>query len=357
MIRKDNEPACQPMVSIITPVYNEAEHLAECIESVVAQTYQNWQYIIVDNCSSDTSVEIARRYAAKDSRIRVEENREYLPVLANHNRALRKVSSSSKYCKMVFADDWIFPECLERMVGVAEANPSVAIVGAYGLEDHRVIWSGLPYPSSLVSGREICRRLFLEDLYVFGSAGSVLYRADRVRSHDRFYNEANLHADSEACIELLKSYDFGFVHQVLTFQRARTASLSTFSSDIGTYTAGKLQELIGHGREFLTPAEFDTCLERVLNTYYGNLAGAFLRMRDKKFWDYHKHKLAEIGIGFSRTRLAGVLLGKLRCIVLNPGYSIGRAFDIGREIADRRRSGNQAKDRLRSKRSSGAAAV
>jgi len=112
---------------------------------------------------------------------------------------------------MVFADDWIFPECLEQMVSVAEEHPSVGIVGAYGLQGHEVMWAGLPYPSRLVSGREVCRRLFLERMYVFGTSTSVLYRADLVRSQTAFYNEANLHADMEACVVLLKARDFGFV--------------------------------------------------------------------------------------------------------------------------------------------------
>ena len=63
--------ASQPLVSIVTPVYNEAEYLAECIESVLAQSYQNWEYTIVDNCSKDGSAEIARHYAGKDRRIRL----------------------------------------------------------------------------------------------------------------------------------------------------------------------------------------------------------------------------------------------------------------------------------------------
>ena len=56
----------QPLVSVITPVYNGEKHLAECVESVLAQTYQHWKYVIVDNCSSDllmgdrTSVRAAR---------------------------------------------------------------------------------------------------------------------------------------------------------------------------------------------------------------------------------------------------------------------------------------------------------
>src|SRR5579864_8803850 len=104
----------QPLVSIVSPVYNESEHLAECIESVLAQTYQNWDYTIVNNCSTDGSMEIARRYAAQDRRIRIHENQHFLPVIQNHNAAFRQTSPDSKYCKVVLSDDWIFPECIER---------------------------------------------------------------------------------------------------------------------------------------------------------------------------------------------------------------------------------------------------
>ena len=123
-----------PLVSIVTPVYNNADDLPECIESVLAQTYQNWDYTIVNNCSTDGSGEIARRYASKYPRIRVLDNKQFLRVIRNHNHALRQISPESKYCKMVFADDWIFPRCIEEMVAVAEENPSVGIVGAGGLE-------------------------------------------------------------------------------------------------------------------------------------------------------------------------------------------------------------------------------
>lgn len=128
----------KPLVSIVTPVHNEAGYLAECIESVLAQTYQQWDYTVIDNFSTDGSLEVARRYAAKDRRIRVHTNQQLLPVIRNHNVALRQISPASKYCKVVFGDDWIFPNCLEEMVAVAETHPSVGIVGAYALEGERV---------------------------------------------------------------------------------------------------------------------------------------------------------------------------------------------------------------------------
>ena len=111
----------QPLVSVVTPVYNEEKNLAECIESVLAQTYPNWEYVIVNNCSTDRSLQIAQSYAAQDKRIRVCDNREFLRAISNQNHALRQISSESKYCKVVLGDDWIFPECLTKMVELAEA--------------------------------------------------------------------------------------------------------------------------------------------------------------------------------------------------------------------------------------------
>jgi len=314
----------QPLVSIVTPVYNGAEYLAECIESVLAQTYQNWEYTIVNNCSTDGSAEVARRYAAQHPRIRVHENQQFLRAVPNYNVALRQISSSSKYCKIVFADDWIFPECLERMVAVAEEHPSVGIVGAYGLQGRQVMWAGLPYPSRLISGREVCRKLYLEDLYVFGTGSSLLFRSDLVREHVPFYNEANLHADSEACCALLKKCDFGFVHQVLTFTRVRSGSLTEFTNDINTLIAGRLHDLVTHGPDYLTRKEFETCLDRKLSEYYRFLAGSLVRGRDKAFWDYHERKLTEAGVGLDRARLARATLAKLCSAVLNPKHTIER---------------------------------
>ena len=316
----------QPRVSVITPVYNGAEFLAECIESILAQTYQNWDYTIVDNCSTDGTVQVARRYAAQDSRIRIQENQEFLRAIPNHNRAFRAISPESKYCKMVFGDDWIFPECLEKMVALAEAHPSVGLVSAYAMEGKRVAWTGLPYSSQVIPGRQICRQHFLEKLYVFGSATTVLYRADLVRARDPFFNEANIHADTEACFDLLKSSDFGFVHQVLSFTRVREESLTAMSNDLQTSYGGMLQMLSAHGRAYLNEAEFNELREDYLSSYYAFLAKSLLKGRDQKFWNYHKNKLNELGDGYSRMRLAGAFVEGVSDSVLAPKKTIAKIF-------------------------------
>jgi glycosyltransferase involved in cell wall biosynthesis len=92
--------ASQPFVNVVTPVYNGEKYLSECIESVLSQTYENWEYVIVNNCSSDRSLKIAQDYAEKDSRVRVHDNRDFLPMVGNFNHSLLQISPESKYCKV-----------------------------------------------------------------------------------------------------------------------------------------------------------------------------------------------------------------------------------------------------------------
>jgi glycosyltransferase involved in cell wall biosynthesis len=315
----------QPLVSIVTPVYNNEEYLAECIDSILAQTYENWDYTIINNCSTDSSGAIARRYAAQDSRIHVLDNEQFLRVVPNHNWALRQISPASKYCKLVFADDWIFPECLEQMVAVADQHSSIGIVGAYALEGNGVSCTGLPYPSSFVDGRQVCRDHLLKSQYVFGSPNSLLYRSDLVRNNDPFFNEANIHADTEVCFSLLRRCDFGFVHQVLTFTRVREGSLTGMAMNLQAWLPGRLQILLAYGSDFLDTRERNVLLASHLSEYYRSL-GKILLLGQKKIWDYHRTKLSTSSVGFSRRRVLGGVLATLWHLGTNPGESIARVF-------------------------------
>jgi glycosyltransferase involved in cell wall biosynthesis len=346
------------LVSIVIPMYNNVEHVAECLESVRAQTYEHWDCVIVNNCSNDGSAEIARQFAELDSRIRVLENETFLPALANHNCALRQISPTSKYCKVVFSDDWLFPRCLEEMVALAEAHPSVSIVGAYGLQgvETMVKWAGLPYPSTRVDGRAVCRRFFLDDVYVFGTAQSLLFRSDLVRSRDPFFNEDNLHADMEVCSDLLRSSDFGFVHQVLTFTREREGSLTEMSRWLNTFVGGRLYQLVKYGPEFLSPHEYRSCRAKVLNEYYNFLAVSLLKGRlDTEFWDYHKQRLAKAEVEFSYSRLTvAVLVRILQAVTHLPETLKKLKLTPARRVANGSASGSRRPPAARANRVQGA---
>jgi glycosyltransferase involved in cell wall biosynthesis len=260
----------QPLVSVVTPVFNGEAHLRECIDSVLAQTYTNWDYTIVNNCSTDRTLEIAREYAARDSRIRIHNNEVFLRIIANYNNAFRQINPGSKYCKVVAADDWLFPECLEKMVSLAEEHPDVAIIGAYGygFDGTHVVWDGLPYSSKVVPGPESCRAFLLGGPYVYGTPSSVLFRSDIVRRRHAFFNEDNLHADTEACLEFLEHSDFGFVHQVLSYSRVQEGSVTGLSQRFNTYFPGSLYVLKKYGPKYLDEGELARVVSERLRNYY-----------------------------------------------------------------------------------------
>lgn len=284
-----SESRAQPLVSVITPVYNTEKYLAECVESVLAQTYSNWEYVISDNRSSDRSLDIARSYAAKDSRIRVHDHEVHLGVLQNWNRSLREMSAESKYCKIVHADDWLFPECLEKMVALAEEHPHVGIVGSYRLEEDRVTLDGLPPAVRVIPGRELARSTLLGRPYpyLFGAPTQTLFRADLVRARDPFYDESHLQSDTGACYDLLRESDFGFVHQVLTFTRRHNETVTASVRSKGTYYPAQLWLHFKYGPIYLTSEEFERRLALWLALYGTFLLRRAPRMRDPEFRDYH----------------------------------------------------------------------
>jgi glycosyltransferase involved in cell wall biosynthesis len=296
----------QPLVSIVTPVYNTEKYLGECIESVLSQTYENWEYVIVNNCSTDRSLEIAEHYASRDARIRVHNNAEFLNQMQNCNHALRQISPDSKYCKVVHADDWIFPECLTRMVEVGEDHPSVGIIGAYRLDEATVNLDGLPYLSVVTSGRDICRRYLLEHMYLFGSPTSLLIRSDLIGNRTPFYIEGTLQADVDVCFDILQKADFGFVHQVLTYTRRHNESASNkISLLFGTGQVNDLKLLKEYGPRCLSNEEQKIAFKSLMKRYYRFLGQSIFRLRKrlfwarrKEFWDYHRKSLEELGYRF-----------------------------------------------------------
>ncbi|MGA2515996.1 MAG: glycosyltransferase family 2 protein [Thermodesulfobacteriota bacterium] len=317
-------PESQPLVSVITPVYNMGQFLPECIESILMQTYKNFEYIIVNNCSTDNTLEIASAYAKKDSRVRVHTNNRFVGVIENHNIAFSLISPGAKYCKVVSADDFIFPDFIMRTVEVAEENPSVGIVGSYQLSGSIVKWQGFPYPKAVLPGREICRRIFLggDPTFGFGTPTSLLYRADLVRKSDEFYPNPSPHADTSACFKCLQESDFGFVYQVLSYERIHGETQSSKSADINRYAPAYLNDIIQYGPFYLTKQEFERKLKEDLNGYHGFLAVNMIRFRGKEFWDYHKGRLEELGHPVNFFELLRALVIKALRELLNPEQAI-----------------------------------
>lgn len=299
-----------PVVSVVTPFHNTAEYLAECIESVLAQSMRDFEYILLDNCSTDDSRAIAERYAATDPRIRIVHNAQLLSQVPNYNRALTLISAQTRYVKVVQADDTIFPRCLEEMVAFADAHPSVALVGSY-FHHRGVEPADMPHRAVVLSGRDACRKQLLDGVFLFGSPTTLLMRADIVRSRVPFYTEGHLHEDTEVCFELLRDHDFGFVPQLLSFVRIDPRSTMGSARNFHPALLDRLIRLKLYGREFLSAKELEDELGTHERRYWRMLADAWIRRREPEFWAYHRRGLATIGERIDTAALARATLPNL----------------------------------------------
>lgn len=119
-----------PTVSVIMPVYNGEQYLAESINSLLDQTFIDWELIIVDDGSTDQTSQIVRSFSQKDSRIRLVNHANNLGLVASLNDAL--LATAGKLIARQDADDLSTPDRLEKMVHFFQENPETGLVGSNG---------------------------------------------------------------------------------------------------------------------------------------------------------------------------------------------------------------------------------
>lgn len=204
------------LISVCTPVYNGEDFLEECIKGVLAQRYSNFEYIIVDNASTDRTPEIIEQFSSQDSRIKTFRNSSTLHVIDNFNKCAEHCSNTSQWLKYALADDYLYPNCLDEMLAVGELKEDIGLVSAYRLYGSGLTNVGLPVDQPVFKGREILKGQLLRQLHVCsGSPNTLMYRKSAFEAVGGFNNKY-LHGDSELAMRLLDNYDLGFSHFVLT---------------------------------------------------------------------------------------------------------------------------------------------
>jgi glycosyltransferase involved in cell wall biosynthesis len=337
-------PAAEPLISVVTPFYNTAPYLAECIESVLTQSYSRFEYILMDNCSTDGSSEIAEDYARRDPRIRLIKCTQFLQQIPHYNRALAQISNDSRYSKIVEADNHIFPECLHLMTQVFERSESIGLVCSYFLMGNLLYGSGYPYPTPMMSGREWVKQDLLSSTHIFGAPTQVMYRSSIVQHQKPFYNERVLHADTDKCYEILQCWDVGFVHQVLSFSRTDNESISSAESML---QAGALNRYIVQRRYapvFLEANDATSVIRKAKRAYYRSLARRALLFRAGRssLWRYHKEGLKTLNEPLDWPYLLLIMCREFLWLASNPGMTAVRALQYWRRGA----SGNERNSRV-----------
>lgn len=118
-----------PLLSVLTPAYNREKYIGEAIESVQAQAIEDWEMLIIDDGSTDKTVDVVKAYQAKDQRIILLENPKNLGISATRNHGLQHIKG--KYVAMLDSDDVFLPNKFQKQIDFLENHPEIGVLGAW----------------------------------------------------------------------------------------------------------------------------------------------------------------------------------------------------------------------------------
>ncbi len=196
-------------VSVLIPTYNSEKHLAECLDSVLAQDFVDMEIVVSDDRSADGTVKIIEAYAARDHRIRWWQNPKNLGFVPNHNLCLQE--ARAEYVKFIHADDKLLSSsAIRKMAEILDGHPSVVLVGC---EQHLTGTDKTPTIFSTTSGIHEGRRMMVrcweQNTNLIGQPTLTLFRrAAATRGFDLRFEG---HLDYEMWFHLLEQGDFYYL--------------------------------------------------------------------------------------------------------------------------------------------------
>ncbi|MDB5263107.1 MAG: hypothetical protein JWQ14_2388 [Adhaeribacter sp.] len=202
-------------VSVLIPTYNNAHFLDETIQSVLNQSYTDFELIIVDNHSTDNTDDVVQPYLI-DPRLRYYKNATNIGMVGNWNKCLEYAQGT--YIKYLCSDDKFHPDLLEKFVAVMEQYPHVAIVSSYReYFGEKRFKQELPPFSGLRSGKEaIC--LSLEKWNWIGEPTTVMFRRSGLKVGD-FKTDYKYFPDWDMWLRLLTTGDCYIIPETLSYFR------------------------------------------------------------------------------------------------------------------------------------------
>jgi len=270
-----------PLLSVTITNYNYARFIGRAIESVQRQTFTDLEMIVVDNASTDNSVEVVRKYMRDDPRIRLIVNPENIGTVRNHKRASEEVRGL--YRLNLDADDWIIdPNALQSQVDVLNSDPDVSFVFSPVViaecED-RVLVAPRPFPQDTIVPGEIA----IKSAVMIGIMHTgAMMRMSVFRSLGGYNLEARLAIDVKVAVDLCGQGKVGYINRPLyaIFHHpasvGRFANIATLQADIckaieSAFTgplAGRIPDASKLRRRALNHIMLEHATDRIFNDQY-----------------------------------------------------------------------------------------
>ena len=217
----------RPEVSVCLPAYRAEPFLGQAIESVLSQSHQDWELVIVDNASTDRTGEIAHSY--EDARISVHTNANTISLPDNWNLAVEK--ARGRYVKVLPADDLIRPDCLELQAKVLDASSGLALVSCrrdFVDRDDNVVLRGRGLVGLLGDqpASRVVDRVMASGINPIGEPAAMMFRRDDFLAAGNFDASLPFPMDLELAIRLLRHGDFHGQESSLAAFRVRGDSFT-----------------------------------------------------------------------------------------------------------------------------------
>lgn len=216
-----------PKISVVTQVYNHEKYIGECIESVLNQTYKDFEYIVVDDGSTDNTPQILKSFGKSIKHIR-QENKGPASAL---NTAIK--NASSEFIAWLASDDIFMPTKLEEQIAFFDANPGVDLT----YTDFYIIDGNGEIKGEVRSPYYSDKKTFLYNLLRgnFINGSSVMFKRDCIDKVGYFDEEMRYHADGDMWFRMLKYYKFGHVSRILLKYRWHDTNLSHNVKEMKNY--------------------------------------------------------------------------------------------------------------------------
>lgn len=205
-----------PSVSVCIPTYNYGQYIPQAVDSVLSQTFTDFELLIVDDCSNDSTDEILREYVRQDSRIRYIRHPTNLGMVENWNYCIRH--ARGKYIKYLFGDDFFASDrMLEKMFLILESDESISLVSSARkiVNDKSVqidLWTYAD-KNTIADGLDVIHRCLLTATNPIGEPSAVMFRAAHA---DRGFNwQYRQLVDLEMWFHLLEKGRYAFLSEPL----------------------------------------------------------------------------------------------------------------------------------------------
>jgi glycosyltransferase involved in cell wall biosynthesis len=239
----------QPVVSIVMAAFNEAKYIAEAIESILKQSYENFEFIIINDGSVDNTAEIIDSY--KDPRIKHIKNETNLKLIASLNKGL--AAAKGKYIARMDADDISVPGRLQKQVDFMESHPEIGICGAQ-LTVFGNMTGAMNYP---LEHKDIL--LYMLITSPFGN-NVVIFRKEVLDQHALFFTEGYYHSeDYKSWTNWLKVTKGHNLDEYLVRYRSHSKSVSVSNRFAQRQTRNRVRREYAESVFHLSPADAE-CL-------------------------------------------------------------------------------------------------